>query len=276
MIPDSIYKNIDRKKILIDNVNIVGGIPLFSWVEINVNDLCNRSCVFCPRGHDYKSTNNHISVDLVQKICNELKFLNFDGIINISGSGECLLTKNIVNIVQLFGDNNLNLEITTNGDKLTVKLIQDLYKAGLNHLIVSMYDGPEQVSYFNTLFSDAKISKDNYILRDRWYSEEDNYGLMLTNRAGYFNSRKINRKCFYPHHAIYIDWDGSVLLCCHDMYKKTVVFGNVNNSTLLDIWNNKQLNKYRKKLNSGDRSLKPCNNCDVDGCVVGEVHAKSW
>jgi len=276
MIPDSIYKNIDRKKSLIDDVVIINNTPLFSWVEINVNDLCNRSCVFCPRGHDYSNTNNHISKKLVQKISNELKVLEFTGIINISGSGESLLTKHIVEIVQLFGDNNLNLEITSNGDKLTVKLIKDLYAAGLNHLIISMYDGPEQINHFNTLFDTANISESQYNLRDRWYSKEENYGLMLTNRAGYFNKNKVNRKCYYPHHAMYIDWDGDVLLCCHDMYTKTVVFGNINNNTLLEVWNNNKLNEYRKRLKRGERSLSPCSSCDVDGCVVGASHAKLW
>jgi len=278
MISESIYKNINRKKNIINDVVIIDDIPLFSWVEVNVNDLCNRSCVFCPRGNGYLNTNNHISKQLVKKISNELKHLEFTGIINISGSGEALLTKHIVDNVEIFGKNNLNIEITTNGDRLTVEKIKDLYAAGLKYLIVSMYDGPDQIAFFNDLFKQANIHRDLYILRDRWYSKEEDYGLMLTNRAGFIKSKikNTNRKCFYPHHALYVDWNGDILLCCHDMYNKSIVFGNANDSTLFELWKNKKLIEYRKKLKLGDRSLSPCITCDVDGCIVGEEHAKLW
>ena len=279
MIPESIYKNINRKRDYINRVVIIDNIPLFSWVELNINELCNRTCVFCPRGHGYPNEDSHMSIKLASKIAIELKDLNFNGIVNISGSGEALLTKHIVDIIEMFGDKNINIELTTNGDKLTSSLIKKLYDVGVTQFIVSMYDGPEQVDYFNNLFKEANIDSNFYILRDRWYSKEDNYGLMLTNRAGTIGkqlSSPVKQKCFYPHHALYIDWNGDVLLCCHDMYNKTIKFGNVTNDSLLKVWKDKKLIDIRHKLNHGDRLESPCKNCDVDGTVLGAEHAKLW
>ena len=41
--------NLRRKSGFIDEVQRKNGVPLFSWVDINITELCNRKCVFCPR-----------------------------------------------------------------------------------------------------------------------------------------------------------------------------------------------------------------------------------
>ena len=47
-----------------------------------------------------------------------------------------------------------------------------------------MYDGPHQIKHFENLFLKSKMPQEKFVLRDRWYKEDDGYGLMLTNRAG--------------------------------------------------------------------------------------------
>ena len=44
------------------------------------------------------------------------------------------------------------VEVVTNGDTLKAKTIKDLYNANTNKLLISMYDGPEQVKKFNPEF----------------------------------------------------------------------------------------------------------------------------
>jgi len=44
----TIMKNINRKSIFVDNVDLLDRMPLFSWIDINVTELCNRTCVFLP------------------------------------------------------------------------------------------------------------------------------------------------------------------------------------------------------------------------------------
>ncbi len=275
----AILNNIKRKQFRINDVVMVDGIPLFSWVELNFNELCNRKCVFCPRSESYPNKNVHMEIELAELIANQLKALGFNGTVNISGTGEALLTKNLVELVKKFGDRDILTEIVTNGDKLKPRLVKDLYAAGLTQLVVSMYDGPEQQKYFLDLFNKSGISKDLFTLRDRWYDEEEDYGLIYTNRAGSLGKTlpsPENRACYYPHYALYIDWNGDILLCCQDMYNRTEIFGNVKERPLFDIWKDQRLIEFRKKLKVGDRSESPCNNCNANGLVFGKNHADSW
>ena len=278
---NSIKQNIKRKIPKINDVKIYNGFPLFSFVELNVNELCNRTCVFCPRvdPKTYPNQNLHMDIELTSEISKQLLEVSFDGIVNISGTGEATLTKHLPLIVKKFGDKKIHIEIVTNGDFLKPKLVSDLYSSGLKQLVISMYDGPEQIEYFNNLFDECGIDEDLYTLRDRWYDEEEDYGLIYTNRAGSMGEKLLSpheRPCYYPHYAAYIDWNGDVLLCCQDMYNRTVKFGNVLEKKLVDIWVDKKLNDFRKKLVKGERTISPCNNCTANGMVFGENHSKLW
>ena len=44
----------------------------------------------------------------------------------------------------------------------------------------------------------------------------------------------------------------------------------------IDIWNGSLMNKYRNTLLQGNRRENPCKNCNVDGQIQGEKHAKEW
>jgi len=229
---------------------------------------------------------------IAENIAEQLKELNFAGIVNISGTGEPLLTKYIIDIVNEFGKRGIHVEIVTNGDVLQRQkgsdLIKNLYAAGLQQLVVSMYDGPEQIESFNTLFASCGIDKSLYSLRDRWYDESEDYGLLYTNRAGNIGFEHLSdiakqklmksgkSACFYTHYSMMIDWNGDALLCCQDMYNRTVKFGNVRDRSLIDIWTDAKLMEFRNKLKKGERSLSPCHNCNANGQVFGLNHANAW
>ena len=233
-----------------------------------------------------------MDIEIVKNIAQQLQDLNFTGIVNISGTGEPLLTKYIVDIVKEFGDRGIHIEIVTNGDVLTRRkgpeLIKNLYNAGLKQFVVSMYDGPEQIKSFTTLFNSCNIDSNLYSLRDRWYDESEDYGLLYTNRAGNIGFEHLSdiakekliksgkSACFYTHYSMMIDWNGDALICCQDMYNRSIKFGNVKDKLLIDIWKDGKLMEFRNKLKNGERSLSPCNNCNANGQVFGHNHAKSW
>ena len=75
----TIMPNIERKSVYVDSVQMHEGNPLFSWLEINPTELCNRLCTFCPRVEpdEYPNQNLNMSVDLAKKIANELNELFF-------------------------------------------------------------------------------------------------------------------------------------------------------------------------------------------------------
>ena len=158
MVPKSLTNNINRKADVINTVKVIDNIPLFSFVELNVNEICNRVCPFCPRSEDYPNQNIHMDISIAKIVADELSSLNFQGIVNISGTGEPLLTKHRCDIVKLFYEENIHKEIVTNVDKLSSKLINKIDTDVLSKLVVSMYDGPEQVEYFNKLYAKCNIT----------------------------------------------------------------------------------------------------------------------
>ena len=280
MYNESIIKNIKRKAKRTDEVQFVevngARIPLFSWIDINANELCNRTCEFCPRGHNYKNENVHMALGLATEIAKQLEELEYNGTISICGNGEPLLHKDIIGLVNCF--KTLQVEIVTNGDRLNVELIKNLYANGLNFFVVSMYDGPEQIERNNKLFKEAGISEDQYTLRDRWHDENEEFGLILTNRAGIMKGTKelSSTVCHYMHYSMQIDWNGDVLFCVQSIYDKSVIHGNLNDQSMLDIWSSKKVNDYRKKLEAGNRGHHPCENCDAMGIIHGYNHVQEW
>ena len=273
--------NIHRKSAYADNVQMVGDIPFFSWLDLNVTELCNRQCVFCPRidPNVYPNQNLFMSLDLVEKIGGELRALNYEGAVVLSGFGESLLHPQILHLVKALGP-PLHTELVTNGDRLTVELIKQLFRAGLSFIAVSVYDGREQLDRLGDMFALAGCDGSRYLLRDRWHGPDQDFGLKLTNRAGTVdagNQPPVSKDghCFYPSYAAMVDWNGDVLLCVQD-WNKRVRFGNLNYQRLLEIWMNKDLSERRARLALSGRHCEPCNKCNAMGTVHGNAHARAW
>ena len=78
---------------------------------------------------------------------------------------------------------------------------------------------------------------------------------------------KLNKSVFIQ--AInFLDYNGDVLMCSHDWGKKYL--GNLKSQKFLDIWLSQKTQSSRNQLISGDRSLSPCDVCDVHGDLIGK------
>ena len=280
-ITDATLNNLLRKSSYIDDVHFKDDIPIFSWVDINITELCNRKCIFCPRidPEIYPNLNLNMDVKLAKKIGEELGDLNYKGVVVFSGYSEPTLCPHFHEIIKAF-PSKIRLELVTNGDKLTAEDFKEFSSCGINHFVVSMYDGNHQIKHFTDLFKKAGLNQDSYSLRDRWHDSKKSFGLKLTNRAGTIdvgNQPEIStdKPCYYPSYSMTIDWNGDVLVCMQDWNKK-IKFGNVNTSSLLEIWQNKIYSKYRNSLIKGKRKLSPCNKCNADGTLHGANHANAW
>ena len=98
--------NIKRKgKIVKDHLESTTyqGMPVFSLVEFNITELCNRTCSFCPRVDPkvYPNRNKHISTELYEKIMIELSEFSYNGNILFSAFSEPLLHKQLETLIQL-------------------------------------------------------------------------------------------------------------------------------------------------------------------------------
>ncbi len=271
-------QNIVRKSAFVDQVQYFkDSYPMFSWIDINVTELCNRKCVFCPRVDEdlYPNQRLYISTDLINKIAQELKDINYQGAVVFSGYGEPTLHPQLSELIQILSP--IRVELVTNGDTLTVDSIKEYYTRGLSYMCVSLYDGPEQVGRFEQMFHSAGIGKDHYILRDRWHSEDQSFGLTLTNRAGtlQLGPAPSVRPCYYLAYSMCIDWNGDALLCVQD-WEKRLKYGNLYTDTLESVWRSSRYSRQRQQLISGKRTNSPCSKCNAQGTVHGTNHSLAF
>lgn len=282
---ETINKNIERKIPILDRepqIVTEKKIPLPSWIELSLIDACNRSCSFCPKSNEDLAPNTFqkMEMKLIEKLVNDLNEHNFEGAFCLCGYGEPFLHKNLIDIINKLGEVG-GVEIITNGDTLDEKQILKIYESKATRLLISLYDGEKQLEKFKNMIKNTKIPEEFVILRDRWYSDKQDFGVLLTNRVGTIsigNQKKVQKKnnpCFYPSYQVLIDWNGDVFLCPQD-WQRRVTMGNIMQKDFFDIWNGSVITKYRKKLLKGDRDINPCKKCNANGQVYGVKHAKAW
>ena len=274
--------------------NLKDGVPPFSSVEISINGACNRRCFFCPRvdKEGYPNILDSLNMTLFDELVNDLVSINFKGGIAFSGFCEPLLTKNLNEYIFKIKENlnKTTIEIVSNGDPLLAKngknRLMSLYKAGLDTIKISLYDGPHQIEMFDNIKKDLNLSDDQYITRKRYLGPDESFGITISNRAGSVNIKNdkfelkslkepLKQPCYYPFYKVLIDHNGDVLMCSND-WKKEKSMGNLSKGSLLTIWSNKKFTKLRKKLMNSDRNHKPCNVCDVNGLLNGKKSFNRW
>ena len=285
--------NIKRKSDIIQNSLQFyknNKIPLFSLVEISDSGTCNRSCSFCPRSDKewIKKFDNKefIEPELHKSIVSQLSDLKYSGIVVYSGFNEPLLNKSIYkNISQTRSYlPNAKIELITNGDVLNEKRILKLFKSGLSTLLISVYDGPDDMVKFQNMCENLRLEKEQYVIRNRYLPPEQNFGITMSNRGGLMENavhsipslkQSMKTPCYYPSYTFFIDYNGDVLMCSHDWGKKNIL-GNLNKEKIIDVWLSDNAMKSRKNLSKGDREFSPCNVCDAGGTLIGKNHVEAW
>ena len=278
---ETIKKNIERRSKFVDLVPLHKNFPMPTWVELSLIDVCNRKCSFCPKADDSVAPDTHqkMTRKIIDEIHDQLLEIHFSGTISLCGYGEPLLHKDISYIVKKLA-NVSKVEVITNGDVLSSKRLQELYLADVSKVLVSMYDGPEQIEKFKDMAKKANVPDDLMILRDRWYDKYNDFGVKLTNRAGTVKTgeqEKLGKYkyCYYPTYQFLIDWNGDIFLCPQD-WQRRVTMGNMLQESLFEIWTGKIITKFRKRLLDGKRDCTPCNKCNAEGTMLGKDHAKAW
>ena len=129
-----------------------------SYVSIETFSYCNRKCWFCansfiPRA-DTKA-NKVMETELLEKIVRGLGEINYTKTINISGYNEPMADKRIVDHIAVVRRHvpQATISIFSNGDYLTIKMLEALYEAGLNELYLSIHTGN------NEALNVAKVEK---------------------------------------------------------------------------------------------------------------------
>lgn len=110
-------------------------LPKLERAVIEVYGGCNYSCKMCPqtfpRGMDWVK---RMPLDLFENILDQLPG---NPIINLDGSGEALIVKELPLYIEACTKRNFKSFVYTNGSKLTGPFMHDLLDAGLSFIRVS-------------------------------------------------------------------------------------------------------------------------------------------
>ena len=87
-----------------------------------------------------------------------------------------------------------NIEMVTNGDPLNLNRLKKLFLSGLNKILISVYDGKEDAEKFQELCKLANLNENQFIIRHRYLSESEDFGITLSNRAGMMENAEFKIK----------------------------------------------------------------------------------
>lgn len=259
-------------------------LPGLATIELNISELCNRVCSFCPR-HDPKVYPNQklfMSLDTVWALREQIEATDWYGDIHITGFGEPHTHPELQEIVKIIGGSDRTyVEITTNGDLLIDKSlgtsIQMLSQGGLDKLTVDCYDGPKQ--YADRIMIVKKLRRHGEVRLRQHYDTGDTQELIkeygFNNRGGIMGGEGIQNPCYLPFYKTLIDWDGGMVLCCNDWHRKEGHMGNIHNEGLVGSWNSDKLTAVRASLSQGKR-YGVCAGCSINGTKFGEPSFKLW
>lgn len=241
------------------NLLTVGSTDFFSIIEIETTTECNRKCVYCPN-YTHDRGKHLMSEKLFKKIIDELASINFSGRVSPHFYGEPLLDKRLPKLIGYVREKLplSSIVIFSNGDLLTIDLFNKLIKSGVNQFCITEH-GKTMSKNMRQLMD---YVKDKPNLSNKVFYFKVQPETPLFNRGGLVEPDVAIKfeKCRSPSDVVIIDYKGNVILCCND-YLSSVVFGNMEKESLIQIWNKPYYKKTRKDIRNGIFELEVCKKC---------------
>jgi MoaA/NifB/PqqE/SkfB family radical SAM enzyme len=222
----------------------------------------------CPNKDLKKEEKGYMDFTLFKKIIDEASTFVIDA--NLLHRGESLLHPNIIQMTKYAREKKLITKLHTNGTLLDEEMSNNVIESGLDYLTFS-FDGYDKDTYESIRVKGNFEETTSNIIRFLRIKKELNNKRPFTTLEliNFPNSNKkkdlLKRKDFLNRFnglPLDIFWDGSVLPCPQDFFG-SYVLGNVQNSSLAEIWNNEKILDLRDKMGRRDISdLRTCEDCD--------------
>lgn len=239
---------------------------LFDHVEIETYNRCNGGCSFCPVNRLSDSREEeYMSEKLFSHIIDQLSELNYQSSLALFSNNEPFLDKRICDFQRYAREKlpNARLYLFTNGTVLTLEKFLSIIDY-LDELIIDNYSQSMQ------LIPTVKVIRDYCESHKELYSKVTivlrHPREILTSRGGYAPNREIisnieNDKCVLPFRQLIIRPDGKVSACCNDALG-IITLGDLQNESIVDVWNGKAFCDLRTKLLEGRGNVDLCSKCD--------------
>ena len=269
-----------------------------SRVLLEVSAYCNRRCVFCPNKTGLRLSQQQaqktMADTLLKDVLKSLQAINYDRNIVLHLYNEPMADPALAAKVEVITSALplASVWFNTNGDYLTRERLEDLARARLTKLNVSLY-GPRQGEYdldyleraFDRVFSVVGVQGEieapsRFDRRARLTYEYNGWKIPITvfatdfNVVGYDRASAIaaphpvrrTTPCASVFSEFNIAWDGVVVPCCnvhphepdHEAYRIGRV---VEGEHIFDIYHGEVLRKWRRNLALFDQHQSPCDSC---------------
>ena len=262
-------------------------------VQIESTNICNAKCVFCPRDEMHR-TQGVMSMELFRKIVDECAELGITHV-RVHNYGEPFMDRTLVEKVRYAKQKGIKeVGMISNGSLITENVARGMIEAGLDAINISVDASGREVfestrlglNYDKVIANIERIvrirrelgrtrpklilsfvrqnnSADEQAFIEHWKRIADKIHITdLHNWAGTLNKESdVNYPCYRPWLTFTVLWDGRVSLCCADFDGRNVL-GDVNTSTIQDVWNAPAyLAARRLHLESGGPDI--CRSCDL-------------
>lgn len=200
--------------------------------NIELSSVCNMSCDYCLSPHIKKHRKPGLmTLETFKKVADkiELFFENgTQGEIWLHGTGESLLNKDLVSMVQYLKENvDLPVYISTNGLLITEEIVEALKIAGIDRIDVSCHDEDVALKAHGIITKHGIYSIINYGVQDKKFNWANQLDIENTAPSQHHCPWIENKECFILH-------DGSVVSCCFDAYGKHII-GRIEDVEELEI-----------------------------------------
>lgn len=257
-------------------------------IEIELSNMCNSKCAYCPRNFGVGSE-GFMSFSLYRKIVNEAE--KYSGVaLQLHRRGESLMHPQFIEMLGYVKGKFTDIQLATNAillDKERSKAIADVVTfLSFSIDLPGAYAAKRGVDAYSTveknildflrinkktmvqvsMVKDSSVGdRDIQAFRDLWIDKVDRVRVYEEHSVGgSFGATRIKRDaratCLKPFTDIVIYWNGSAVRCNHDWSKNAL--GNVNDSTIYEIWNSAGFDKIRREQLSLKFSEGVCKDCD--------------
>jgi MoaA/NifB/PqqE/SkfB family radical SAM enzyme len=262
-------------------------------VQIESTNICNAKCVFCPRD-DMHRKQGIMSFDLFRKVVDECVELGITHV-RVHNYGEPFVDRKLVEKVRYAKQKGIKeVGMISNGSLITEQVARGMIDAGLDAINISVDASGKEVfeatriglKYDKVIANIERLvrlraesgkrrpklilsfvrqnnSADEQAFIEHWRKIADKIHITdLHNWGGTLHQQSdVNYPCYRPWLTFTVLWDGRVSLCCADFDGHTIL-GDMNTSTIRDIWNNEAYRQVRREhLESGGPDV--CRACDL-------------
>lgn len=272
----------------------------FRKIYVEITNICNMHCSFCPETKRVKATMSTNSFEHIAK-----QIATYTDYVYLHVKGEPLLHPNLEEILDICKKYNLKVNISTNGTLLKdkAKLLKNIRQLNVSLHSFEESDDKQLESYLNNvlesvdnlvkegviirykLWNDSTINNNNIIIRilEQKYNvdiQNASYSKDIKLKEGIFLSIKtpfkwpeINSKsiqegaCYGLRQQIAILVDGTVVPCCVDN-NGDINLGNIFETNLDEILASDKAQKIKRDFENNKCAHNLCKRCEYRSYVT--------